>query len=100
MSMCLDGPEMPTIMGPNVAKTGHSVTLNCSASSYPPSLIKWYFDDSLMANTSVYVTPPLTKDMSGMYTCRAYNNITGQNKTAYKMLTAVGETWVAIFMFL
>ena len=98
--MCLDGPETPIIKGPTVVKTGNSVTFSCYAPSNPPSHYRWYFNDHPVANTTKYVTPPLTKDMSGMYTCRAYNNITGQNKTAYKMLTAVGETWVAIFMFL
>ncbi|KAM7383227.1 hypothetical protein PAMP_002898 [Pampus punctatissimus] len=81
------GPEMPVIMGPTAANTGDSVTLNCSASSYPLSLIKWYFSDSLVANTSEYVTPPLTTNMSGNYTCMASNYITGQNSFAYKMLT-------------
>ncbi|XP_044064748.1 carcinoembryonic antigen-related cell adhesion molecule 1 isoform X2 [Siniperca chuatsi] len=83
------GPETPTIMGPNVAKTGDNVTLSCYASSNPLSFYKWFFNDSLVANTSEYVTPPLTIAMSGMYTCMAYNNITGKNSTAYKMLTVV-----------
>ncbi|XP_039974725.1 carcinoembryonic antigen-related cell adhesion molecule 1 [Xiphias gladius] len=83
------GPETPTIVGPTVAKTGYNITFHCYASSNPPSLYTWYFHDYPVANTSEYVTPPLTKDMSGMYTCQAYNNITGQSKTAYKNLTAV-----------
>ncbi|KAK9514052.1 hypothetical protein VZT92_027541 [Zoarces viviparus] len=81
------GPEMPTIMGPNVAKTGDNATFSCYASSNPPSSYKWFFNDSLVANTSDYITPPLTEDMSGMYTCMAFNNITGKNSTAYTMLT-------------
>ncbi|XP_071326913.1 cell adhesion molecule CEACAM5-like [Trachinotus anak] len=83
------GPKMPTITGPTVAKTGYSVTFSCYAPSNPPSLYRWYFHHYLVANTSEYVTPPLTKNMSGMYTCEAYNNVTGQNKTAYTMLTVV-----------
>ncbi|GAA6229631.1 carcinoembryonic antigen-related cell adhesion molecule 5-like [Lates japonicus] len=83
------GPGMPTIMGPSVAKTGCSVTFSCHASSNPPSHYRWYFNDYPVANTSEYVTPPLTRNMSGMYTCLAYNDITGQNKTAYMMLTVV-----------
>ncbi|XP_041797830.1 carcinoembryonic antigen-related cell adhesion molecule 1 [Chelmon rostratus] len=85
----LYGPEMPTITGPDVAKAGDSVTLRCNASSNPLSVYKWFFNDSLVANMSEYVTPPLTSDMSGMYTCMAYNNITGKNSTAYTMLTVV-----------
>ncbi|XP_076593549.1 carcinoembryonic antigen-related cell adhesion molecule 1 [Chaetodon auriga] len=83
------GPETPTITGPNVAKTGDSVTLCCNASSNPVSIYKWFFNDSLVANTSEYVTPPLTRNMSGMYTCMAYNNITGKKSTAYTTLTTV-----------
>ena len=88
---------MPSITGPTVAKVGHNVTLNCSASSYPPSLFKWYYNDSVVANTSEYVTPPLTTDMSGTYTCMAYNDITGQNSTSHRMLTIFGETWMTTF---
>lgn len=98
--MSLDGPEMPTIMGPNATNTGDKITLTCYASSYPPSFYAWHFDGSLVANTSEYVTPPLTTNMTGTYTCMAYNNITGLNSTAHKMLTVVGETWMAILLSL
>ncbi|XP_078107950.1 carcinoembryonic antigen-related cell adhesion molecule 1 [Sander vitreus] len=81
------GPQMPTIMGPKMAKTGDNATFSCYASSNPTSSYKWFFNDSLVANTSEYVTPLLTKEMSGMYTCMAFNNITGKNSTAYMMLT-------------
>lgn len=87
---------MPTIIGPNAANTGDNITLTCHASSYPPSFYTWYFDGSVVANTSVYVTPPLTTNMSGTYICMAYNKITGLNSTAYKMLTVVGETRMTI----
>uniref|UniRef100_A0A3Q3JZ34 Ig-like domain-containing protein n=1 Tax=Monopterus albus TaxID=43700 RepID=A0A3Q3JZ34_MONAL len=83
------GPDIPTITGPNVAKTGDSVTLTCYASSDPPSFYTWYFGGSLVANTSNYVTPPLTTNMSGVYTCMAYNNVTGQNTTANATLTVI-----------
>ncbi|KAG7216932.1 hypothetical protein INR49_001586 [Caranx melampygus] len=89
MLLVLDGPGMPIITGPTVAKTGCSVTFRCNASSYPPSHYTWYFNHTLVANTSAYETPPLTKNMSGVYTCKAYNYVTGQNKTAYTMLTVV-----------
>ncbi|KAK2910039.1 carcinoembryonic antigen-related cell adhesion molecule 1 [Channa argus] len=83
------GPEMPTITGPNVGRTGDNVTLSCYASSVPPSTYKWYFDGSLVANTSEYMTPLLTINMTGIYTCVAHNDITGLNSTAKKMLTVV-----------
>lgn len=95
--MCLDGPDMPTITGPNVARTGDNVTLSCYAPSNPLSFYSWLFNGSLVANTSQYVTPLLTIATCGIYTCMAYNNITGKNSTAHRMLTVVGETWMAIF---
>lgn len=98
--MYLDGPKMPIITGPKVAKIGDNVTLSCNASSNPLSIYKWFFNDSVVANMSEYVTPPLIRDMSGMYTCVAYNNITGKNSTAYTMLILIGETWMAILDFL
>lgn len=98
--MCLDGPEKPSITGPEVAKAGDSVTLSCAASSQPPSHFSWYFNSSLVANTSAYETGPLGLNMSGKYTCMAYNNITGQNSSAYMMLTVLGVYRRNVFMFL
>lgn len=83
------GPEKATITGPDIVMAGHSAVLNCLASSYPPSYFEWFFDGSPVANLSEYETPPLTTNMSGKYICVAYNNVTGQNSTAYKMLTVV-----------
>ncbi|KAI3361186.1 hypothetical protein L3Q82_013382 [Scortum barcoo] len=83
------GPQIATITGSSMAKTGDNVILSCYASSNPPSSYEWFFNDSLVANTSQYVTPPLTIAMSGMYTCMAYNNVTGKNSSAYEMLTVV-----------
>lgn len=82
------GPEMAAIMGPSVAKTGDNVTLSCSAASNPPSHYKWYFNDSLVSNTSEYITPHLSKGV-WKYICMAFNNITGNNSSAYIMLTVV-----------
>ncbi|XP_028436554.1 carcinoembryonic antigen-related cell adhesion molecule 5 [Perca flavescens] len=95
MLTVLDGPQMPTIMGPNMAKAGDNATFSCYASSNPTSSYKWFFNDSLVANTSQYVTPLLTKEMSGMYTCMAFNNITGKNSTTYTMLTVLAPVTMA-----
>ena len=98
--MCSDGPEMPTIMGPSVVKAGLNTTLTCNASSNPPAHYKWYFNDSIKADTAKFATPLLTEDWSGIYTCMAYNNVTGQNNTAQKMLTVVGESrWWKMLCF-
>nr|XP_057909090.1 carcinoembryonic antigen-related cell adhesion molecule 5-like [Doryrhamphus excisus] len=81
------GPGPPTIMGDSVALVQSSVALICSAPSRPPSDYKWYFNNNIVANTSVYQTPPLTTNMSGTYTCKAQNAITGYNSTASTTLT-------------
>lgn len=91
ISMCLDGPETPTIMGPTVALEGDSVTLTCNASSNPPSNYTWLFNNTVVANMSEYFTPPLTVNMSGMYACMAYNNVTGGYSSIYTILIVHGE---------
>uniref|UniRef100_A0A665WDD2 Ig-like domain-containing protein n=1 Tax=Echeneis naucrates TaxID=173247 RepID=A0A665WDD2_ECHNA len=87
------GPETPNITGPTAGKTGDNVTLSCYASSHPPSRYTWYFHHYPVAHTPEYVTPPLTKNMSGTYSCEAYNNVTSKNKTANIMLQVVGESF-------
>lgn len=81
------GPEMPIIMGPTAVKAGDSATLSCYAPSNPPSHYKWYFNGSLVSNTSEYITPHLPKGADRKYICKAFNNVTGQNSSAYIMLT-------------
>lgn len=79
-----------------MAAEGDTVKLSCKASSNPPSTYLWHFKDYIVANTSYYVTPPFTRNMSGMYTCMAFNNITGKNTTAYTVLTFIGETSIRL----
>ncbi|XP_056457880.1 carcinoembryonic antigen-related cell adhesion molecule 1 isoform X2 [Gadus chalcogrammus] len=81
------GPEAVAIRGPSVGLAGDQVTFDCSSSSEPPSQYSWYFNGSLVANASQYITKNLTTAMSGKYICMAFNNITGCNSTAYTMLT-------------
>ncbi|KAM4735227.1 carcinoembryonic antigen-related cell adhesion molecule 1 [Anableps anableps] len=83
------GPKMPVLMGPNVVKSGNNVTLSCTAESVPLSLYQWHFNGSVVSSMSKYMTPPLTEEMSGEYTCMALNNITGKNSTASLMLTVI-----------
>lgn len=83
---------MPHIIGPDFAKNGSVAVFNCSAKSYPPSQFTWWFNDTMVANSSVFTTAPLSFDMSGEYTCMAYNNVTEKNNTASKNLTVTGES--------
>lgn len=86
-----DGPETPMIDGPAFAEEGHSAVFTCSAKSVPPSHYSWWFNGSSVANSSVFTTDPLSFNMSGEYTCLAYNNVTGNNSTNSKMLTVIGK---------
>lgn len=83
------GPMVPTIVGPKATSPGENVTFTCDAASNPPSSYVWFFNDSIVASTSEFVTPPITLDLMGMYTCMALNNITGKNTTAHTVLTVV-----------
>ncbi|XP_054903899.1 hemicentin-1-like [Poeciliopsis prolifica] len=83
------GPMMPTVTGPNVVKSGDSVTFKCTAESVPPSLYQWHFNGSVVSNMSEYTTPSLTKEMSREYTCTAINSISGKNSTASIILKVI-----------
>lgn len=85
------------ITGPSAVKKGDNLTLSCNASSNPPSHYKWFFNGSVVANTSEYFISHLTTNMTGDYICSAYNNITGQNSYARTLLLVLGETWMAMF---
>uniref|UniRef100_A0A4W5M142 Ig-like domain-containing protein n=1 Tax=Hucho hucho TaxID=62062 RepID=A0A4W5M142_9TELE len=86
------GPERPVIISPDIAMIRHIVTFNCSAFSQPPSQFSWFFNGSQVAAGSVYETDLLTLDSHGEYTCVAFNNITGRNRSVSKMLTIIGKT--------
>ncbi|XP_017561495.1 carcinoembryonic antigen-related cell adhesion molecule 1 [Pygocentrus nattereri] len=91
------GPWNVSISGPAIAQKDSSITLNCSASSHPPSGYSWYFNGSRVAEGAVYETGPLSLNSSGEYTCIAHNNITGNNGSAVWNLTViVGISSVAV----
>ncbi|KAF7227050.1 transcript variant X3 [Nothobranchius furzeri] len=83
------GPTTPVIHGPSYGETGSSVSFNCSAMSIPPSSYCWFFDGSIVSNTSELIIGPLSFNMSGEYTCMAFNNVTGENSTSSTMLTVI-----------
>ncbi|XP_064803844.1 carcinoembryonic antigen-related cell adhesion molecule 5-like [Oncorhynchus masou masou] len=90
------GPERPAVTSPDIAMTGHSVTFNCSASSQPPSQFSWFFNGSQVATGSVYETGALILASNGEYTCVAFNNVTGRNRTVSKMLIVVEPVTMAM----
>lgn len=98
MFTCLDGPEEPFISGPTMVKVGDNVTLSCYAPSNPRSSYKWLFNESVVADTATYVTPPFTMKMQRVYTCVAYNSVTDKNSTANKMIYAIGEGFFVVVL--
>lgn len=86
-----DGPETPVIEGTQLAETGQPASFNCSVMSVPPSQISWWFNDTLVANMSMFTISQLSLNMSGEYACMAYNNVTGMNSSSSIMLTVVGK---------
>lgn len=72
------------------------MTLTCHAPSKPPSSYKWIVNGSVVADTATYVTPPFTMEMNRKYTCVAHNNVTDQNSTAHKMITAIREGFLLL----
>lgn len=69
---------------------GRDAVFHCSAASMPASTYTWWFDGSLVANTSEFIAGPLSFNMSGEYTCMAHNHVTGMNSTNSTMLTVLG----------
>ncbi|XP_036071789.1 hemicentin-1 [Oryzias melastigma] len=83
------GPKMTTVKGPSVATEGSSVSMSCSADSLPESSFSWYFNGSKVSNMSQFTTPPLTKELSGQYTCEAFNSITNRTSNDSLMLSVI-----------
>ena len=85
------GPETPIIYGPSFAEMGHYAVFNCSTVSVPTSNFSWWFNGSLLANTAVFTADHLSLNMSGEYTCIAYNYVTGKNSTNSTILTVISK---------
>ncbi|XP_063799855.1 V-set and immunoglobulin domain-containing protein 10-like 2 [Pseudophryne corroboree] len=75
------GPDVPviTIKPYAISENGFAaneleeVTLNCSASSNPPSFYTWYYNNSEMVSSQMYVIPKISRSQTGEYTCLAKN---------------------------
>lgn len=78
-------------MGPAFTETGYMISFYCYAESRPVSRFSWWFNGSEVANTPWFYTYPVSFNMSGEYTCVAYNNVTGKNSTNSVTLTVIGE---------
>lgn len=86
-----DGPDEPTIYGQTIVENGKIAYFNCSAVSFPHSSYSWWFNETEVASTPWFLIGPLSFNMSGEYTCRAFNNVTMKNSTNSIMLTVIGK---------
>nr|CAQ13811.1 novel protein similar to vertebrate titin (TTN) [Danio rerio] len=83
------GPINTAVSGPFVAAVGDSVTFSCSSNSRPQSQYSWYFNGFNVFNGPVYVTAALLQNQSGLYTCMAFNSITGKTNNNSMTLTVL-----------
>ncbi|XP_026875271.2 carcinoembryonic antigen-related cell adhesion molecule 1 [Electrophorus electricus] len=83
------GPWNTSVSGPAIAAVLSSVSLNCCASSQPPSEYTWYFNGSKVAEGTTYMTGALSLNNSGEYTCITYNNITSRSGKATWNLSVI-----------
>lgn len=78
-----DGPEPATVMGVKKVEENHALTLTCSAPSVPPASFTWKFNGTATPEkTDQYTIKQSALINSGMYTCEAYNPVTGKT-TSY-----------------
>ncbi|KAK2864442.1 hypothetical protein Q7C36_003596 [Tachysurus vachellii] len=83
------GPDDVVIKGDKHAILGDSVMMNCSFTSYPVPTFVWKFNDSvLIGETTNCLTITNFEDKnSGIYTCEAFNSVTGLKRTATQNVT-------------
>ncbi|XP_058610131.1 carcinoembryonic antigen-related cell adhesion molecule 20 isoform X1 [Onychostoma macrolepis] len=85
------GPESVSVKGKTAVKFEEAADLKCSADSVPPSIFSWKLNTTAMnASQAVITIDKARVTDSGMYTCEAFNPITGITKTA-KLTLAVTE---------
>ncbi|XP_077051122.1 cell adhesion molecule CEACAM5 [Siphateles boraxobius] len=87
------GPENVKIQAKKAVKFEEPIEISCSAESVPPSTYAWKLNDTAMNfSRSIYVVAKASAANSGMYTCEAFNPITGMmKKTTHTLeVTEVG----------
>lgn len=99
LSSSSDGPWATTISGPLVGAVGRNVTFSCSADSHPPSQYRWFFNSTKVGEGSV-LTTALSPESGGLYTCMAFNEITGSSSNVSLDLTLLCELLCLQIMYL
>ncbi|XP_060760808.1 carcinoembryonic antigen-related cell adhesion molecule 20 [Neoarius graeffei] len=78
------GPENVAIKAKNQVMMGQSVQITCSYASFPVPTFTWKFNDSIMhgEEKECLEIPNFQDKNGGIYTCEAFNSITGLKKSA------------------
>ncbi|XP_062846188.1 carcinoembryonic antigen-related cell adhesion molecule 5 [Trichomycterus rosablanca] len=87
------GPEKTEIKAPKQVEVGKSVTMNCTSMSVPDPVFVWKFNNTVLetATTAQYSIEKPSFTNSGIYTCEAFNPLTGLKKSATYNLSVKGE---------
>ncbi|XP_007941319.1 carcinoembryonic antigen-related cell adhesion molecule 1-like, partial [Orycteropus afer afer] len=82
------GPDTPIILpsAPHYL-VGATLSLSCQAASNPPAQYFWSISGRYLQSTQVLSVPNINMSDNGNYTCLAYNNATGRNRTTVKTVT-------------
>ncbi|KAM4630982.1 cell adhesion molecule CEACAM20-like [Polymixia lowei] len=86
------GPEEVKVAGEQAVEVKDPVSIKCSAMSIPPANFTWKFNGTLTAvKTAEYTILHAVYKNTGMYTCEAYNAVTGLSATASHVLSVKEE---------
>ncbi|XP_072227242.1 cell adhesion molecule CEACAM5-like [Leuresthes tenuis] len=77
------GPESVEVRGEEEVEVNTEVKLTCFSSSIPPATFTWKINGTVttIVEKDYIISPAFIKD-SGLYTCEAYNSITGKTVPA------------------
>lgn len=94
-----DGPENVAIKAKNQVMVGQSVQITCSYASFPVPTFTWKFNDSIMhgEEKECLEIPNFQDKNGGIYTCEAFNSITGLKKSATYNLMVKGKDHTQIY---
>lgn len=95
-----DGPVGVQIKGDNQATMGQAVQINCSVDSFPVPTFVWKFNGTVLLGETkqCYVIQSFEDKNSGIYTCEAFNNVTGVKNTASFNLGVKGKDHAPVYI--
>ncbi|XP_069372627.1 carcinoembryonic antigen-related cell adhesion molecule 5 [Paralichthys olivaceus] len=86
------GPEPAMVKGEEAVEVKDTVTLTCSAMSYPTANFTWKFNGTATeVKTAQYIIGEASYKNTGTYTCEAHNAVTGKTVTYSHKLSVKEE---------